>query len=147
MQKIVRTLGVCLALFFLSLPAFSQLNLGRVWGAVTDQTGGAVAGATVTIIDVARGASRPLTVDSSGEYNAPSLTPGTYTVRVEAKGFKTVERQNVEVGVGEEIRVDLSLQPGEQNQTVTVTGEIPLVNTPAPRSRGPWARSQSPNCR
>jgi hypothetical protein len=116
MQKTVRSLAVFLVLSLFSVPAFSQLNLGRLWDAITDQTGGAVVGATVTIIDVARGASRPLTVDSAGEYSAPSLIPGTYTIRAEAKGFNTVERQNLEVGVGQKLRVDLSLQPGEQTE-------------------------------
>ena len=79
-------------------PAFSQLNLGRIFGAVTDQSGGTLSGATVTILDVARGVSRPLTTDAAGEFSAPSLTPGTYTVRAEFSGFKTIERTDVVVG-------------------------------------------------
>jgi hypothetical protein len=60
---------------------------------------------------------------------AASLTPGTYTVRAEAKGFRTVEHSGVLVEVGQTIRVDLLLQPGEQAQTITVTGEIPSIDT------------------
>jgi hypothetical protein len=119
------TLGVLL----ICVPLFSQGSNGRILGTVTDQTGGVVAGATVTILDVDRGISRTLTSDDAGEYNAPNLQPGKYTVRVEAKGFKTVERQNVILEVGKEPRVDLTLQPGEQTQTVTVTESIPLVET------------------
>ena len=73
--------------------------------------------------------SRTLTSDDAGEYNAPNLTPGAYTVRAEAKGFKKLERQNVVIEVGKEVRVDLTVQPGEQEQTVTVTEAIPLVET------------------
>jgi outer membrane receptor protein involved in Fe transport len=103
--------------------------MGRILGGITDQSGGVVAGATVTIRDVQRGVSRTLTTDEAGEYNAPSLLPGTYTVRSEAKGFKTLERQNVLLQVGQDIRVDLTLQPGEQSQTITVTEQIPLMET------------------
>ena len=94
-----------------------------------DQTGGLVAGAAVTVIDVARGVTRALTTDSAGEYVATNLTPGTYTVRAEAKGFRTVEHSGVLVEVGQNIRVGLAVQPGEQTQTITVTGEIPSIDT------------------
>ena len=108
---------------------FAQGNAGRVLGTITDQTGGAISGATVTITDIQRGTSRTLTTDEAGSYNAPNLIPGTYTVKAEDKGFKSVERQNVVLDVGGEIRVDLTLQPGEQTQTITVTEAIPLVDT------------------
>ncbi len=124
------SLGLVLGLGLLfCLPAFAQLNYGRIFGAVTDQSGGAIANATVTVTDVQRGVARPLTADGAGEFSASSLLPGTYSVRAEATGFKTVERENVVVGVGQDIRVDLTLQPGEQTQTITVTEAIPLVNT------------------
>jgi hypothetical protein len=126
----LRVIGLATALFLLvSLSLSAQLNLGRIFGAVTDQSGGAIVAATVTIIDTARGISRPLTTDAAGEYSAPSLTPGTYTIRVEAKGFATLNRTDIAVGVGQDVRADLTLQPGEQAQTVTVSGEAPQVNT------------------
>ena len=56
-------------------------------------------------------------------------SPGTYTIRAEAKGFRTVEHSGVLVEVGQNIRVDLVVQPGEQTQTITVTGEVPAINT------------------
>ena len=122
-------LSATLGMLLMCLPLFSQGSYGRILGAVTDQTGGVIAGATVTVLDVDRGISRTLTTDDAGEYNAPNLQPGKYIVRAEAKGFKTVERQNIILEVGKEPRVDLSLQPGEQTQTVTVTESIPLVET------------------
>ena len=126
--KRFRVLAVALGALLFSLPAFSQLNLGRIVGGVTDQTGGAIAGATVTVTDVARGISRTLVSDGAGEYSAPSLTPGAYTVRAEAKGFQSLERTGITVEVGQDVRVDVTLRPGEQTQTVTVTEEIPEVN-------------------
>ncbi|HWZ55149.1 MAG TPA: carboxypeptidase regulatory-like domain-containing protein [Verrucomicrobiae bacterium] len=125
MQFLVGAMGVLL----LCAPLFSQGSSGRILGVVTDQSGGVVSGATVTIIDKDRGVARTLTTDAAGEYNAPTLIPGTYTVRVEAKGFKTVERQNVVLEVGKEVRVDLTPEPGSQAQTITVTEAIPLIET------------------
>jgi hypothetical protein len=115
--------------FFSGTSLFAQGNAGRIFGTVTDQTGGAIAGATVTVTDVARNTSRTLTSDAGGAYNAPDITPSTYTVRVEDKGFKAFERQNIILEVGQDVRVDATLQPGEQTQTVTVTESVPLVNT------------------
>ena len=128
-QRILVLLSVSVAVLLLCLPASAQLNLGRISGTVSDQTGGVIAGATVMVIDVPRGVTRTLTTDNSGEFSAPSLVPSTYTVRVEFKGFSTLERQNVEVGVGQDVRLDLTLQTGNQTQTVTVTELIPVIDT------------------
>jgi Carboxypeptidase regulatory-like domain len=128
-RKASAILATVFAVILICFPLFSQGNFGRILGTITDQSGGVVAGATVTVLDVDRGVSRTLTSDDAGEYNAPNLQPGKYTVRAEAKGFKTVERQNVILEVGKEPRVDLTLQPGEQTQTLTVTESIPLVET------------------
>jgi hypothetical protein len=122
-------LTALLGIFLIPLSAFSQGNQGTIEGGIFDQTGGAIAGAMVTVTDVARGVSRSLTTDDAGQYVAASLNPGTYTVRAEAKGFRTVEHNGVLVQVGQNIRVDLTVQPGEQTQTVTVTGELPEINT------------------
>ena len=128
-KKIIRILVVVLLLLSAHLPLFSQGTLGAIEGGVFDQSGGAVAGATVTVIDVARGNNRVLTTDATGEYVASNLTPGTYTVRTEAKGFRTSEHSGVQVEVGRTVRIDLVVQPGEQTQTVTVTGEAPAIDT------------------
>ena len=120
---------VAMVALFLCPPLFSQGGNGNIQGGVFDQTGGAIAGATVTVIDTARGISRPLTTDSAGQYLAANVNPGMYTVRGEAKGFQTTEHANVLVEVGQTIRIDLTLTPGAQTQTVTVTSEAPQVDT------------------
>jgi hypothetical protein len=127
--RAIRALCLGIVVFLVCVPLFSQGNQGRITGTITDQSGGVVAGATVTVKDVQRGVSRTLTTGDSGEYNAPNLLPGTYAVRGEAKGFKAVERQNILLEVGKEVRVDLSLQPGEVSQTITITEALPLVET------------------
>jgi carboxypeptidase family protein len=128
-RKALQLLGGMMGMLLLSLPLFSQGNFGRILGTVTDQSGGTVSGATVTVLDTDRGVSKVLVSNDAGEYNAPNLTPGTYKVRAESKGFKVFERQNILLEVGKEVRVDATLQPGDQNQTITITESIPLVET------------------
>src|SRR6202041_2288313 len=69
------------------------------------------------------------TTDQAGEYVAPDLSPGVYKLRAEAKGFKSVERLNIEGEVTKDIRIDLGLQPGQISGTVVVSGEVPLLDT------------------
>ena len=128
-KNFARVLGALCALGLICLPLLSQTNQGTIQGGVFDQTGGAVVGAAVSVIDTARGVTRTLTTDGAGQYIANALTPGTYTVRAEAKGFRTVEHSGVLVEVGQNVRVDLVVQPGEQTQTITVTSEIPAIDT------------------
>jgi len=125
----LRVIGAWLVVVLFCLPAFSQLNLGRILGTVTDAIGGAMAGAKVTVTDQERGTSRALTSDEAGAFAAPSLIPGTYTVRVEASGFNTAERKDIIVQVGSDARVDILMQAGSQTQTVTVTEALPMINT------------------
>jgi Carboxypeptidase regulatory-like domain/TonB dependent receptor-like, beta-barrel len=128
-KKAAPLLGVAMVVFLISLPLYSQGSQGAIQGGVFDQSGAVVPGATVTITDVARGITRSLVADRAGQYVAAGLTPGTYTIRATAKGFRAVQHSDVTVEVGQTIRVDLTLQPGEENQTVTVTGEVGAVNT------------------
>ncbi len=127
--KVVRVLAVVCALLLASVAAYPQGSSGRILGVVTDQSGGNVAGATVTITDVARGVSQTLTTDSDGAYIALNLSPSTYTVRAEYKGFKTFERKNILVEVGKDVRIDAVLQPGSTTETITITEEVPMVDT------------------
>src|SRR5437879_3839012 len=120
---------LALTLSLLSLAALAQSTAGRVLGSVTDQSGASVAGATVVVTDTQRGTSRTLATDASGDYVAPDLIPGTYKIHVEAKGFKSAERPNVTIEVASDVRADFALQPGNVSEIVTVTGEIPLLNT------------------
>src|SRR5437870_1177790 len=119
---------VCLSLLVCSA-AYPQGNTGRILGVVTDQSGGNVANAKVTVTDVARGVSQTLTTDSDGAYVAFNLLPGTYTVRAEYKGFKTFERKNILLEVGKDVRVDPMLQPGSTTETIIITEQVPMVDT------------------
>jgi hypothetical protein len=127
--KVIRLLGLILCVLLASLPLFGQTYNGRILGTVTDQTGAALTGAEVVITDVERGVTRTLTTDQAGEYVAPDLSPGIYKIRAAAKGFKAVERRNIQLEVAKDIRIDLALQPGQVSETVVVTSEIPMLDT------------------
>jgi hypothetical protein len=124
-----RVLSFGLTLLVVCPAVFSQGSTGRILGGVTDQSGGNIAGATVTITDVQRGVPRNLVTDSDGEYSAPDLLPGTYTVRVELKGFKAFERKNILLETGKDVRVDVVLSTGSMTETITITEEVPMVDT------------------
>ena len=118
-----------LLLLLASLALLSQANLGRILGTARDQTGAPVPGVTVTIIDVDRGVERTVTTDDAGAYVAPSLVPGNKRVRAELKGFKVVEQTNIVLQVGQDVREDLVLQPGDLNEKIEVSAESPLLDT------------------
>jgi hypothetical protein len=128
-KKSARVLSAALVVFLACASLFSQGSQGTIQGGVFDQSGGAVAGAMVTVTDVARGITRDLIADDAGQYVATNLNPGTYTVRATAKGFQTEEHSGVLVEVGQNIRVDMVLHTGEQAQTITVSGEVPAIDS------------------
>jgi hypothetical protein len=109
--------------------SLSQTNTGRILGTVSDSTGAAIKGATVTLTDVARGTTRVLTTDDAGAYTAPNLIPSTYKVRAEASGFKVVERTDIQLEVAKDVIIDVTLPPGDVSQTVLVSGGVPLLDT------------------
>ena len=124
-----KVLASLVGVLLISASLYAQSNQGRILGTVRDQSGGTIAGATVTVTDTLKGVNRTLTTDEAGEYAAPNLDPSTYRIRVEFKGFKTYTREGMNIGVGQEAKIDITMQPGEQAQTVTVTEAIPLVET------------------
>jgi len=122
----ILVLGV---LCLVNLPLFAQSNYGRILGNIHDVTEANVVGATVVITDVQRGISRTLTTDASGNYAAPNLEPGTYTVHVTAKGFKTVDHTNITIEVAKDVLVDIALPTGSVSETIEVTEAPPLIDT------------------
>ena len=128
-DRCIRGLALAVGILVLSFPAFPQSSTGRILGSVHDKSDASMAGAAVTISDVERGFSRSLVTDDAGEFVAPNLLPGVYKVTAQAKGFKTLARENVRLEVAQDVRIDLVLQPGDAAETVIVSGEVPLLNT------------------
>src|SRR5581483_9224115 len=138
--------GLCLiaALLFLLLSnfAFGQGVTGQIVGTITDQTGAAVAGATVVVTDLHQGTSRTLVTDGNGDYAAPDLVPSAYKIRAEAKGFKSTERVNLELEVAKDLRIDLTLQPGQVSDVIVVNEDVPLLDTTSATLGGPLINKQ-----
>src|ERR1700730_675335 len=124
-----RILAAGIGALLLSLHLVSQSHTGRILGSVHDKSDAVIVGAQVGITDVERNLTRSLVTDQAGEFVAPDLLPGMYKVRAAAKGFKTYERQNIQLEVATDVRVDILLQPGDAAETVVVTEQVPLLNT------------------
>src|SRR6266478_1773145 len=109
-------------------PGGAQTFRGTILGTVTDATGGAVPGATVTVHNVDTGLLRKTETQGDGSYRVPELPIGTYDVTVEKPGFQTSITSGVKVDVAAERRVDAALKPGEVTEQITVSGEaLPLI--------------------
>ena len=109
--------------------AHAQAVTGTLLGNVTDESGGGIPGATVTARETQTNTSRTAVTNEVGYYIFSSLQNGTYTVEVELEGFKKVVRPNVKLDVNTTARVDLKLEVGALNETLTVTAESPLLQT------------------
>ena len=116
-------------IFFLAPAGFSQTSMGRILGTVTDPSGAVIPDAHVTITNTATGSVRTLATTGAGDYIAPDLLPGPYSVGIEAVGFGKFERQGLALEVARDIRVDGLLKPGAVSETVTVDTQASLINT------------------
>lgn len=109
--------------------ATAQTFQGGVRGAVRDADGGVLPGTTVTLTNANTGAARTAVTNDRGEYVFSSVAPGTYNLLVELAGFAPFRREGLEVGVSTFLVQDVSMQVGGIAESVTVTGETPLIET------------------
>src|SRR6266436_5893605 len=128
-MRALRSIAIFLFAFCALDIAYGQTQEGRILGTVTDQSGGLVKGARVTITNVDTGVARTLETNEAGDYVAPSLPPGPYKLVVEATGFKKGERGGIRLEVAKDIRLDMTMQPGSVSEVVEVTEQVPLVET------------------
>ena len=122
-----RALLLAAMLFAATQPALGQETTGSISGRVVDSQSLAVPGATVTVAGL-QGRKQTVT-DSAGNYTVPFLTPGTYTVTVELQGFKTAERKDIAVALGQKVDVPMTMQIGGLSETVQVVGAPAVVDT------------------
>lgn len=117
---------------FLFQTAIHAQTTGSLSGTVTDPNGAIVAGANVTIKNVATGEGRSATASDKGLFAFASLQPGVYSVTVESKGFKRAVASNIAVEVTKEAQVTIPLEIGGANESVTVTSAQEVINTSSP---------------
>ncbi|ADV84139.1 TonB-dependent receptor [Terriglobus saanensis] len=109
-----------------AMPSHAQV-LGELKGQITDASGATLPGARVTLTQTANGVSQSRQATSAGEYDYTQLNSGTYKISVEQPGFSRLERSGITVTTGQTIRLDLQLQVGGSEQTVTVNADAPLL--------------------
>ncbi len=117
-----------LTLFFISA-ALAQTNRGGISGTVFDKTGAVLPGATVTIANVGTNRAEKFTTSAEGTYTAPSLEPVVYRLTVEAPGFKKAIVETVKVDTATTATINVTLEAGDVENSITVTGEGVLLNS------------------
>jgi Carboxypeptidase regulatory-like domain/TonB dependent receptor/TonB-dependent Receptor Plug Domain len=127
LTKILRPLVVGVASLSLAFSLYSQVTGATLSGTTTDSSGGVIPGAQISIKNTATGITKDVVADSDGYYTAPNLPPGTYEVRVKAKGFNTVVSM-VTLAVGAQQQLNIPMRIGEISQTVQVTQAAPQID-------------------
>src|SRR5258705_2528475 len=128
MPKLWSTFALILAVALSPRTAVAQSFQGGVRGAVKDP-GGVVPGAEVTLINQATSLRRAVTTNAAGEYVFAAVDPGTYTLRAALSGFKTVDRRDLPIGTQQFLVLDLTLEVGAIEESITVSGQSPLIET------------------
>jgi hypothetical protein len=131
MKKFTRMLIAGLAIFMLHIAVQAQTT-GSLSGTVTDPNNAVVAGATVTLQSNVAGAERSAVTDSNGAFDFQALLPGTYTINVEAVGFKKAIAREIVVSVSLNSQVNIQLEVGLAGESVTVTATQEVINTSSP---------------
>ena len=144
--------AVVLLLCGLAVPSFAQVSAttGSINGKVSDATGGVLPGVTVTIASPNMQGTRSDVTSESGDYRFPAVPPGDYRITYELTGFGTVVREGVRVGLGFTATVNAEMRVASLQETVTVTGESPVVdvtNTTTATNFGQERLASLPNAR
>ena len=129
MKNIGFLIATLVLALFSTVICHGQATLGVIAGSVTDNSEAVVVGATVTVQRIEGGEPKETKSGPSGDYRVESLTPGTYSVKVDAKGFSIVEMSNVVVSASTTTPVNVHLNVGVTTETVQVDASVPQVQT------------------
>jgi len=130
-MRVVRLIGLCLlvAVIVMVRPLYAQTDTGSIDGHIIDEQKAAMPGVTVTAKNIATGLTRTATSSGAGTFHVGSLPAGTYDVTAEISGFATQLHKAVTIQVGTTTTVDFTMKVGAVSETITVSGEAPLVQT------------------
>jgi len=126
---VVALLAVLASMSFPPSAGARQVTTATLVGVVTDQTGGALPGATVNVRSIETDITRTLTTDADGRYRAAGLEPGQYEVTVELSGFQSTRRPDIRLSVGQNLTLNVTIGVGTIQDVVTVSGESPIIDT------------------
>src|SRR5271157_3894469 len=124
-----RALVVCAVLLLAGTVCFAQESRGSITGKVIDPTGAVIPGAKVTVTDVGTNVSNMVASNSTGYWEVNFLTPGEYSVTVEAAGFKMLKQTGITLNTGDRLALDMKMEIGESTVSVTVNADAPLLNS------------------
>jgi hypothetical protein len=127
-RRAALVVGLTLAALPPPLLAQARLTGADLRGTVTDQSGRLAPGCIIAATHSETNVTRRVSTDSSGRFNVPALLPGIYTISATLSGFKTQVREGVALFLGDAVTVDFSLPVADAAETVTVTGDSPLVS-------------------
>jgi len=116
-------------LILAAIPAAAQLPTGTILGTVKDSSGASIPSATVTLRNTDTTLTKTQMTEQDGSYRFPELAVGHYEIRAEAAGFRTETRTGLNLEVTQQGVINFALQVGATTQQVTVSSEIPMVNT------------------
>ena len=131
MRSRFRFTVIALGILALAVPTFllaDATQVGIIRGRVLDESGAGVPGATVELVSGNQGFRRSQTTDATGNYTFAALQPGPYMVRASLSGFQSVEKTGNLVETGKTTEVDVTMRLAQAAESVTVTGEVPLVD-------------------
>ncbi|MBM3727249.1 MAG: carboxypeptidase regulatory-like domain-containing protein [Acidobacteria bacterium] len=123
----MRRLVLLISFSVVATPAVAQV--AQASGRITDPTGAIVPSANVEARNIDTGALRQAQSNTEGYYAIPSLSPGNYEIRVQREGFKSVMRSGLRLLADDKMRLDFVLELGTLAETVSVTGDVPLLST------------------
>src|SRR5438046_10123192 len=128
MKRVLVALGMAALLLFVAMPAAAQRTPGEIIGKVVDESGSILPGVTVTLRGAGVAGAPTVVTSETGTYRFPVLPPGTYDVEYTLVGFSTLKRQVIEVAVGSVVEIDAQMKVGALEESITVSGESPVVN-------------------
>lgn len=132
-RRVLRSAAAVLVavLATIASPAFAQSTAvnGTIEGTIVDNSGAVLPGVTVTVLNVDTGTSQSVVSNESGLYRATLLPLGAYRVTAELQGFKKFEQTGITVGAGQTATVNVKLEVGDLNETISVTADAPVVDT------------------
>ena len=159
MQRVLwRVLGGAALVACLDGDAHAQMSTGAITGTVTDNSGGVLPGVSVSLSGARLiGGAQSVVTDPTGLYRFDRLPPGSYNVRFEIAGFKTIDRRAISLDAAFTATLNVQMSLGELAETITVRGESPTVDTTStlqqtvmsqdvleriPSGRDPWSLSK-----
>ena len=122
---------LAIALILVPSAMMAQTTGAVLTGRITDASGAAIPGVTVTATNDGTGVTRVVTTGADGSYRTPTLVPGRYTVAASLAGFSTVNVQRVDLNIATTRDLDFQLQSSSMQESITVTADAPLVATSA----------------